>query len=111
GTRRAAGDRRGSARRTAPARTPAARGRGRRRPPARSRRTAPRRRSSSDGERAPEPQARDVAPQIAAQATAAESGEQPLLVVHLVAGEEPVATLARDLGDQLGRPSRTAGAK
>src|SRR5205823_12729720 len=54
------------------------------------------------GERAPEPETRHVAPEVALQAAAAEPGEETLLVVHLHAGQEPVAARAGRRAHPLG---------
>src|SRR5207249_4970230 len=54
------------------------------------------------GERAAEVQAGDVTPEVALQPPPAERREQPLLVVDLVAGEQPVAPLAGGGPDHLG---------
>src|SRR5207247_8758048 len=54
------------------------------------------------GECAPEPETRHVAPEVALQAAATEPGEEALLVVHLHAGQEPVAARAGRRAHPLG---------
>src|SRR5262249_14115515 len=66
------------------------------------RRPLARRRPSRACEGVAEAQAGQVAPQVALEAAAAEMGEEVFLVVHAVAGEEPVAALARGERDALG---------
>src|SRR5206468_495833 len=54
------------------------------------------------GERAAEPETRHVAPEVALQPAATQPGEEALLVVHLHAGQEPVAARAGRLAHPLG---------
>src|SRR5437899_11089387 len=54
------------------------------------------------GGRAPEPETRHVAPEVALQPAATQPGEETLLVVHLHAGQKPIAARAGRLTHPLG---------